>query len=151
MALPWRTQAPAGAMLGSTKIGGRWISAAQARQGVVGTASVASRIPQIVSGLQIRANAASASAAEEVLEDAQQNLRTWEPTMPNWTGELHDSGYVFHGSITNEYFVVFEAEHAPYVEFGSVHNRPPKPYLIPAVERQRPEYIARMAAMLQGL
>ena len=153
----WPVQAPAGAKLAGESIGGRFISPTQARAASVPLepggplVSVASRLPQIIGGLQIRANQASEEAAEMVLEDAKERLEGYRPGMPRWTGELYDSGYVFHGDISNDYFVVFDAEHAPYIEFGSVHNQPPKPYLIPAVEANRDEAIALQAAALRGL
>jgi len=147
-------QFPAGTELGGIKPGGRFFSMAQARAATVGTAvkvSYASRIPQIITGMQVRANVASKETAEAVMADAEANVLAMEGEMPYWTGELYDGFYVYHGNLTDDYLVATDVEHAPWVEFGSINNEPPRPFLIPAVEANKVKHYEATAKAMQRL
>lgn len=79
-------------------------------------------------------------AAEEILSTAQQ-------LVPVDTGYLHDS--IHHAGAGNPSEVVVEAEYGPYVEYGT-WKMAPQPYFWPAVEMERPVFIAAVRAALQG-
>jgi hypothetical protein len=134
---------PAGASLGSVAPGGRFASGAQIRSARYGGASLTSRFPGIIAGLGIRCHAAAHETAEAILERARE-------LAPYRTGALKGSLYLAELDITEDWMVASDLEYAPYQEFGTI-NHPPQPYIVPAVEAERGEFIGRTTAALQGL
>lgn len=81
-------------------------------------------IPRIIAQLPKAAREIALEVAEGIKDDAQN-------TVPVITGQLRDS--IQAEEVDDGAVVYSELEYAPIVEFGG-HNRPAKPYLVPAAE-----------------
>ena len=105
------------------------------------TVTLISDLSDIAHGIGPDVQAAIENAAEKIAEDARAKV-------PKVTGRLHDSIKVIPYNEPGSYGfrIVADAqadpvrgrsEGAPYahlVEYGSVHNEPPTPFMVPALE-----------------
>jgi HK97 gp10 family phage protein len=160
-------RAPAGTILNGQKVGGRFISAVQAETSIAemnamnasglsrGAVAIQprfgyeSRFPFVEAALGIRCHAAAGETAQMILEDAKNNLSD-AGEHPYATGYLADSLELAELTDVGDWAVTTDVEYAPYVEFGSSHA-PPHPYILPAVEAHRGDFINKeMAAVAEA-
>jgi HK97 gp10 family phage protein len=123
------------------------------------------RFPQIIAQLPLRVGLATRAGARLVAATAKELAPVGTgPDSPH-PGRLRDSIRVEDRRDTEDggWAVSVPAMSEPWsghpvgmpyahlVEFGSVHNDPPQPFLIPATEVHREEVPALVAAALKGL
>lgn len=113
------------------------------------TAKVFSRFPQIVAELPHAAKEGMREGAQEILEDANNDLDSrptsgQSPDTPptSGTGSVEDEG---EGVV-----IKYDAYWAHWIEFGSGHA-PAHPFLFPAAERGAPELLAKVVDALGDL
>lgn len=155
-------RAPAGTILNGQRVGGRFMSIAQASTALEETKAAAasglatrgvaiepvmayeSRFPFVEAALGVRCHAAARETAEEILSDAQDNLQDFDQH-PYATGDLAASLELADLTREGDWAVTTDMEYAPFVEFGSAHA-PPHPFLMPAVEAHRNDFIVKETA-----
>lgn len=107
----------------------------------MGRVTLTSRFPEIIGTLPRKISADLKEGAEQVLENSTERINTI-------TGETEESGSVKGGA--GEYRVEYEAYWAHWVEFGR-KNAPPYPFLLPALEEEAPEILAKVHETLNSL
>jgi HK97 gp10 family phage protein len=130
----------------------------------VRTVVLKDRFPQIIAQLPLRVGAATRQGARNIAATAKELAPVGQGLDNPHPGRLRDSIRVEDRREQGDGWVVtvpamsepWEGHpsgmpYAHLVEFGSVHNQPPQPFLIPATEVHRESVPALVSASLKGL
>ena len=101
------------------------------------------RFPQIKRAIRKQVVNVVNETAEEVLDIAKQ-------LAPYKTGELRNSGHLEFDSRNELQKVVFDAPHAPFIEFGT-SNMEAQPFLRPAIASVKSRRNRRLGQIRAGL
>lgn len=119
---------------------------------------VKSRLPAIAAKLPATVSGGVERAAHMIAEEAKRRAPEGQPPEDPHPGRLKES--IRAVEIDDDWYVIADAragderQGAPYahmVEFGSVHNAPPHPFLIPALEADRVKALIVVGAVLKSL
>lgn len=103
------------------------------------TMTYETRMPFVALALANRCHAACEPTAHAIREEAAENLGD-AGEHPYATGYLAGSLEVIELDREGDWAVATDVEYAPYVEYGTAHA-PPHPFLGPAVEAHRGEFV----------
>ena len=124
------------------------------------TVELKSRFPMIISQMPLRVGAATREGARLIANTARARApiggitEGYDPHPGRLRESIHVADWRDAGDSDAKWAVVVDPvdqagrPYASYVEFGSVHNEPPHPFLIPAYEEARAITIAMARSSL---